>query len=177
VCQAGEPVTAEVALEDAAIRRAVEEGAPFLQLEHTLGSFLGVDLGHPPIGQQLPAAHRVAEMHLPVVLGVHIAERSGDPAFCHHRVRLAEQRLADDRRARPLAGRLDRRAQAGPARSHDDNVERMRFEVGHQKNRGSSMVPVATRRTYKSVNATHTRLVQAIGMWRALSTETSRHKR
>ena len=177
VGQAGEPVTAEVALQDAAVRRAVEEGTPLLQLEHPFGSLLGVDLSHPPAGQQLPAAHRVAEMHLPAVLGVHVAEGGGDPAFRHHRVGLAEQRLADDRRARALAGRLDRRPQAGPAGADHDDVEGVGLEVGHQKNRGSSIVPVATRRTYRSVSATHTRLIQAICMWRALSVETSRQKR
>ena len=177
VGQPGVPVTAEVALEDAAVRRAVEQGAPLLELEHPLGGLLGVDLGHPPVVEQLAAAHRVAEVHLPVVLGVDVAEGGGDPAFGHHRVRLAEQRLAHQRRPGALRGRLDRRPQAGAAGADDDDVERVRLVVGHQKNRRSSIVPVATRRTYRSVSATPTRLTQAIGMWRALSAETSRQSR
>ena len=91
VGQAGEPMAAEVALEDAPVRRAVEDGPPLLELEHPLGSVLGVDLGHLPVRQQLAAAHRVAEVHLPVVVGIDVAEGGGDPALGHHGVRLAEQ--------------------------------------------------------------------------------------
>ena len=84
-------VTAEIALEDAAVRRAIEQRAPCLELAHAIGRFLGVELGHPPVVQVLAAAHRVGEMHLPAVAVVDIGERRRDAAFGHHRVCLAEK--------------------------------------------------------------------------------------
>src|SRR6185503_19109782 len=60
-------MTAEVALADEPFLRAIEDGAPFLELFHALGGLLRVKLGHAPDVQHLAAAHRVAEMHLPVV--------------------------------------------------------------------------------------------------------------
>ena len=91
VGQARIAMAAEVALEDASVLGAIEQGAPALQLEHALGRFLGVQLRHPPVVQHLAAAHRVAEMDLPVVLGPDVAERGGDPALGHDRVRLAQE--------------------------------------------------------------------------------------
>ena len=41
----------------------------------------------------LPAAHRVGEMHFPIVAIVHIRERGGDSAFRHDGVRFAEQAI------------------------------------------------------------------------------------
>src|SRR6266511_3565253 len=69
------PVTAEVALQDEAVLRAVEERAPFLELENAIGRFLRVELRHPPVVQQLAAAHGVAEVDLPVVLLPYVAHR------------------------------------------------------------------------------------------------------
>ena len=108
-------VAAEVALQDAAVRRAVEHRAPRLELAHAVRRFLGVQLGHAPVVEVLAAAHRVGEVHLPVVAVVDVAERRGDAAFGHHGVRLAEQRLADhaDRHA---ARRRLRSPRAAPRR-------------------------------------------------------------
>ena len=89
-------VATEVALVDAAIRRAVEHGAPAFELPHAIGRLLGVDFRHPPIIEVLPSAHRVGEVDLPVVTLVVIGQRGRHAAFGHHRVRLAEQRLADE---------------------------------------------------------------------------------
>ena len=115
-------VAAEVALQDPAVRRAVEDRAPGFELAHAIRRFLGVQLGHAPVVDVLPAAHRVGEVHLPAVAVVDVGERRGDAAFGHDRVRLAEQRLADqpDRDARGRG--FDRRAQAGAAGADDEDV-------------------------------------------------------
>jgi hypothetical protein len=101
-------VPAEVALADLAVRGAVEQGAVGLQFPDPVRRLLGVQLGHPRVVQELAAAHRVAEVHLPVVLGVGVAHRGGGAALGHHGVSLAEQRLGQDRRAHSLLARLDR---------------------------------------------------------------------
>ena len=105
VADVGEPriaVAAEVALEDAAVLGAIEDRAPRLELADAVGRFLRVQLRHAPVVDVLAAAHRVGEVDLPVVAVVDVGQRRGDAAFGHHRVRLAEQRLADqaDRDAR-----------------------------------------------------------------------------
>ena len=98
VGQAGVAVAAEVALEDAAVLGAVEERAPALELVDPVGRLLGVELRHAPVVEHLAAAHGVAEVDLPVVLGPDVAHGGGHAALGHDGVRLAEQRLADERR-------------------------------------------------------------------------------
>ena len=66
-------MAAEVALVDAAVRRAIEHRAPGFELAHAVGRFLGVQLGHAPVVDVLAAAHRVGEVHLPVVAVVVVA--------------------------------------------------------------------------------------------------------
>jgi hypothetical protein len=84
-------VPAEVALKNATVRRAVEYSAPCLELAHAIRRLLRMQLGHAPVVEVLAAAHRVGEMHAPVVAIVDICERSCNSTLCHHRVRLAEQ--------------------------------------------------------------------------------------
>jgi len=115
-------VAAEVPLKDEAILGAVEERAPALELEHALGRFLGVELGHAPVVQHLAPAHGGAEVHLPVVLRPHVAERSGDAALRHHGVGLAQERLADEPDRHALGRGLDRRPQPRAPRADDDDV-------------------------------------------------------
>ena len=103
VGQAGVAVAAEVPLGHPAVLRPVEQRAPALQLVDPLRRLLGVQLGHPPVVQHLAAADRVAEVDLPVVLRVHVAHRRRDATLGHHRVGLAEQRLADQRHPQPRA--------------------------------------------------------------------------
>ncbi|CAM5559353.1 hypothetical protein STENM36S_03525 [Streptomyces tendae] len=147
VGQARVLVAAEVALRDPAVRGAVEQRAPGLQFPHPLRGLLGVQLGHPPLVEELAAAHGVAEVDLPVVAGVDVAHGGGDAALGHHGVRLAEQRLADHgRTGAPLAG-LDGGAQPGAARAHHDDVPLLPVDHGHQNNLGSSKAPDATRYT------------------------------
>ena len=87
-------VAAEVALADPAILRPVEKRAVGLQFPDPFGGLLRMQLGHPPVVEELAAAHGVGEMHLPTVFGVGVAHRRGATAFGHHRVGLAEQRFA-----------------------------------------------------------------------------------
>ena len=134
VADVGEPgvlVAAEVALADPAVGGAVEQRAVGLELPHPHGGFLGVQLGHPRVVEELAAAHGVAEVGLPVVLLVGVAHRRGDAALGHDRVRLAEQALADHRGPQPLLASLDRRPQPGTAGPDDDDVVVVAFEVGH----------------------------------------------
>ena len=161
VGEAGVLVAAEVALRDQPVVGAVEQGAPVLQLHDPLGSLLGVQLGHPPVVEHLPATHGVAEVHLPVVLGVDVAHGGRDAALGHHRVRLAQQGLADDGGARTGVVGRDRGPQPGPAGADHDDVVAVplhapglaaghlvaghRVASTHQKNLGSSKTLVASR--------------------------------
>ena len=88
------PVAARVLLADQSRRRAVEHRAPFFELEDACGRFHGQQADHAPVVEQSPAAHRVAKVGLPCVLGVHIAKRRCDAAFGHDRVCLAQQGFA-----------------------------------------------------------------------------------
>ena len=63
-------VTAEGALQNASVLRSIEHRTPLLELPHTIGCFLRVELGHPPMVEELAAFHRVAKMRLPVVLRI-----------------------------------------------------------------------------------------------------------
>lgn len=122
VRQAWIAVAAEIALEDAPVRRAIEHGSPRLELAHAIRGFLRVQLRHAPVVDVLAAAHGVGEMDLPVVAIVHVGERGRDTTFGHDRVRLAEQRLADQANSDAGGRRLDRRAQSGTAGADDDHV-------------------------------------------------------
>jgi hypothetical protein len=100
-----------------------------------------VQLGHVPVVQVLAAEHGVLEVDAPVVVGLDVAERRRDPSLGHHRVCLAEQRLADQRRAGPTLGRGDRRPQAGAARADHEHVVVVLLDL-HQRIRGSSKAPI-----------------------------------
>ena len=123
-------VAAEVALADLAVRGAVEQCTVGLELPHPVGCLLGVQLGHPPRVEELAAAHRVAVVHLPAVLAVDVAHGRSDAALGHHGVRLAEQRLADDRHRQAGLARGDRGPQAGAARTDDQDVVAAFLDVG-----------------------------------------------
>ena len=148
VRQAAVGVAAERPLVDTSVRRAVEQCAPRFQLSNPIGRFLGVDLRHAPVVVHLAAAHRVAEMHAPVVFAHHVPERRCGAAFGHNGVGLAEQRFADERDFGFLGARFDGGTQAGAAGTDDHNVVGVTLEVGgsHQNSRTSRMTPIAQRR-------------------------------
>ncbi len=134
VADVGEPgigVSAEVALEDAALLGAVEDRPPFLQLADPVGRLLGVQLGHPPLVEELAPAHRVAEVDLPAIAGVGAGQGGRDPALGHDRVGLAQERLADQGRLRPPRGGLDRGPEPRPAGADDHDVVIVLFVFIH----------------------------------------------
>ena len=120
--QARVAMAAEVALQNQTFFGAVEKRAPFLELEHAIGRFLGVDLRHAPVVEQLAAAHGVAKVHFPVVFGIDVAHRRGDAAFRHDGVGFAEQRFADQSGLDALRRCFDGGAQAGAASADDHDV-------------------------------------------------------
>ena len=125
IADVGEPrvfVPAEVPLQDAAVVRPIEQRAPRLQRPDFLRRLSGVQFRHPPVVDVLAAAHRVGEVHLPVVAVVHVGERCGDAALGHDRVSLAEQRLADDGDGDALGGGFDRGAQPRAAGTDHQDI-------------------------------------------------------
>ena len=96
------------------------------------GASLRVQLGHAPVVHVLAAAHRVGEVHLPAVAVVHVAQRGGDAALGHHRVRLAEERLAHEPDLDARRRRGDRRPQPGAAGADDQDVVVEGLIVSHR---------------------------------------------
>ena len=84
-------VAAEVALQDAAVRRAIEDRAVALELANAIGRLPRVELRHPPVVHVLAAAHGVGEVDAPGIAIVDVAERRGHAALGHDRVGLAEE--------------------------------------------------------------------------------------
>ena len=126
IADVGQPrifVAAEIPLQDSAVFRPVEQGAPRLQLADGLRRFFGVKLRHAPVVEVLSASHRVGEMDGPTVPVVHVREGRRDAAFRHDGVGLAKQRLTDDPDADALGRGFDRGAQAGASGAdHQDLV-------------------------------------------------------
>jgi hypothetical protein len=122
VSQARVAMTAEIALIDAAVRRAIEHGAPALELAHAIGRLLRMQLRHPPVVDVLAAAHRIGEVHAPAVAIVVVGHRRRHAAFRHYGVRLAQQRLADETDRNTARRRFDRRTQSRTAGAHDQHV-------------------------------------------------------
>ena len=142
-------MAAEVALEDPAVRGPVEHRAPGLELADAIRRFLRVQLGHPPVVDVLAAAHGVGEVHLPAVAVVDVGERRGDAPFGHDRVRLAEQRLADQADLDAGRRRFDGRAEAGAAGADDEErrcQSRAVSKVRHRM-RKSVQMPIEQSRT------------------------------
>ena len=131
MCQTRVLVATEVALTDAPVLRAVEQGSPGFQLPHAVGGFLGVELGHPVVVEELATAHRVAEMHLPVVLRVDVRHGCGDAALGHDRVRLAEEGLAHHGYGLACLAGTDRRTEAGATGADHNDVVRELLVVTH----------------------------------------------
>ena len=84
-------MAAKIPLQNPAVLGAIENGAPGLELAHTIGRLPRMQFRHPPIIDVLPAAHGIGEMHSPVVAIVDVGERGCDPALGHDGVRFAEK--------------------------------------------------------------------------------------
>ena len=136
-------VAAEVALEDAAVGRAIEHRAPRFELADAVRRFPRVQLGHAPVVDVLSAAHRVGEVHLPVVAVVDVGERGRDAALGHHGVCLAQEGLADQADRDAAGRRFDRRPQPRAARTDDEHVVLVRLIV-HQSLRTVRLKPDTT---------------------------------
>ena len=137
--EAGVRVTTERPLQDAPVRRAVEDGPPQLELANAIGRLQRMELGHLRVVQELAADHRVAEMDLPRVRGGDVAHRRGDAALGHHRMGLAEQRLADEPDIRAGCLGRDRGAQPCPTGTDDEDVVRADLRAGSAR-RGPSVI-------------------------------------
>ena len=127
------PMPTEVALQNSAVGRAVEERSPRLELAHAIRRFLRVELGHPPVVEVLAASHGVREVDAPVVAVVHVRERGSHAALGHHRVSLAEQRLADEAYSRAFGGGGYRGAKPRSAGADDQHIVIYSFEFGHSE--------------------------------------------
>ena len=81
-----------------------------------------MQFGHPPVVDVLAAAHRVGEVHAPAVAVVDVGERRRHAAFRHHRVRLAEEGLAQQADLDSRRRRLDGRTEPGSAGTDDEHI-------------------------------------------------------
>ena len=139
-------VAAEVSLQDAAVLRPVEESAPGFELQRPRGRLLGMDLGHLGVAQVLAATQGVGDVDLPVVPLVHVADRGRHAALGHHRMRLAEQRLADHAAGGARGRDFDRGAQSGAARADHQHVV-LAGCLFHQTSLKSVQMPIEHIRT------------------------------
>ena len=114
-------VAAEAALVDLALGRAVERQAHVLEVDDGVDRLLGEDLGGILVDEVVAALDGVEGVPLPRVL-FDVRERRGHAALRRAGVRAGRVELRDDRGLRTRAG-LDRRAHAGAAGAHDDDVE------------------------------------------------------
>ena len=139
-------VAAEVPLQDLPVGGPVHEGAPRLQLPDPVRRLPGVELRHPPVVEVSAASHGVGEVDPPVVALVDVGQGGSDAALRHHRMRLAQQRLADQPDPGVLGG-LDGGPEARPSRADDQHVVLHRPVLGHQKILQSVQTPMESIRT------------------------------
>src|SRR5215467_9595027 len=124
-------MAAKIPLENTTVPRAIEHCAPSLELTHTSRRFPRVQLGHAPVVHVLTAAHRIGEMHLPVVAIVNVGQCRCDASFRHHGVRFTEKTFANHADRNASRGSLDRRAQPSAAGTDDQYVVLESFVLGH----------------------------------------------
>ena len=170
-------MAAEVALQDASVRRPIEQRAPRFELAHAIGRLLRVELRHPPVVDVLSAAHRVGEMDLPAVAIIDVGQRRRDASLGHHGVRFAKQRLAHEADRDSRRRRFDRGAKSRAACSDHQHVMDVRLIFRHHQIRTSVHTPIEQSRTYRSEKPTANRLVHAHHMCRRLRQLTHRYAR
>jgi len=113
---------AEISLENFAVFGAIENRSPGFEFSDAVRSFFSVQLGHPPVVHILSAAHRVGKMNFPIVAVVDVRKRRGHTALGHHRVRLSEQRFADQPDPNARRRSFDRSPQPGTTGTDNENV-------------------------------------------------------
>jgi hypothetical protein len=76
-------------------------------------------------------------MDLPCIGWRDVAQRGRDPAFGHHGMGLAQERLADQADVRTAGSRLDGGAQTGATGSDDEHVVGSPLDLGRIGHGGS----------------------------------------
>ncbi len=145
VTEPAEAVPAEGTLQDLPVLGAIKQCSPLFQFPHALRSFLGVELRHAPVVEQLTAAHGVAKVGAPVVGGVHVGHGRRDPPLCHDGVGFAEERFANHADVGAFGQGSQGGSQAGAAGADDQYIVVVGLEFSHMSLR-SVIVPLATKR-------------------------------
>src|SRR5580693_18835 len=125
-------VSAEIALQDAAVGSAIEHRAPGFELAYAVGCFLGVEFSHAGIVQVLAAAHGVRKMDTPVVAIVDVPHGGCDAAFGHDSVGFAKEGFSDDAHFDARGGCFDSGAESRATRSNDQDVMFESLIIGHR---------------------------------------------
>src|ERR1700686_4803141 len=113
-------------------------------------------------------------MHFPIVRGIHVGHGCRDAAFSHYGVGFAQQRFANHAYGCALRQRFNRRAQSRAASADDQYIVFANLVIcGHRILR-SRIMPLATRRMYKSAEPTEIKLAHANCMWRSFRKENPR---
>ena len=121
---------------------------------------------HDRIAQVLPAAHRVGEMHFPVVAVIDISHRRRHATFSHHGVRFTQQRFTNHADSHTRARGFNRSAQSSTTSANDKHIMFMNDKSIRKTHKilQSVHTPHEHRRTYASVNPTQKRLIHAKSM-------------
>ena len=114
VCEPRVTMSAEVSLQYLAVCCPVKDRSPRFEFPNPIGGFFRVQLGHSPVVDVLAAAHRVGEMHLPVVAVVDV--RRAPPPCRPRPSRCGPCRAAIYRSARPIHPRRTPRSRRGVLR-------------------------------------------------------------
>ena len=129
--QPGIAMPAKIALQNAAIAGAIEQGAPGFEFAHAGRSFLGMQLRHAPVIQILASAHGVGKVNAPAVPIVYIGHGRGDSTLCHDGMCFAQKRLRNDCDFRAGGRSLDGGPQPRPSRANDHHIVLVRDVLGH----------------------------------------------
>ena len=124
-------MAAEITLQDAAVRSAVENRTPCFQLSHARGRFFGVQFGHSPTVQILATAHGIGKVNAPGIAIIDVGESGGDAALRHNRMRLTKKRFRDDSHTNARGGSFCGSAQTGAARPDHQDVVLVGHMLGH----------------------------------------------
>src|SRR5260370_9854119 len=89
-------MTAKSSLQNLSVAGSIEHRSPLFQLANSIWGLLRMNLGHPPVVQKLPSAHRVPKMRAPIVKFVHICKSCRDAAFTQDSVHLSRHRVTND---------------------------------------------------------------------------------